>query len=115
MNNFENEEKKPREKAVLVGVEFTMAGYKGSSPESLTELSRLLDTAGGETVFTVFQKRPAPDAATFVGEGKTEEIKRAVDELSATLVVFDAELKPTHIKNLSDELGVMVIDKSALI
>ncbi|MBR2743176.1 MAG: GTPase HflX [Clostridia bacterium] len=104
-----------REKAVLVGVEFTTAGFKGSSPESLTELSRLLDTAGGETVFTVFQKRPAPDPATFVGEGKTEEIKRAAEELDASLVVFDAELKPTHIKNLSDELGRMVIDKSTLI
>lgn len=108
-------EDKARQKVIVVGVEFTTDGYQGSNMQSLNELSSLVDTAGGEVVFTIFQKRPSPDPATFVGEGKTDEIKRAAENLDANLVVFDAELKPSHIKNLTDALGVMVIDKSTLI
>ncbi len=104
-----------RKKVLLVGVDFTSAGYGRSDENSLKELADLVDTAGGEVVFTIWQRRSVPDPSTFVGEGKTEEIKRAVDELSAELVVFDAELRPSHIKNLSDALEVMVIDKSMLI
>jgi len=109
------EEKITRQRVIIVGVDFTTDGYQRSNEQSLNELAALVDTAGGDVVFTIWQRRSTPDPATFVGEGKTDEIKQAVENLEADLVVFDAELKPSHIKNLTDALGVMVIDKSTLI
>jgi GTPase len=83
--------------------------------EHLDELSKLIETAGGNVVATILAKRNAPDPATFIGSGKAEELKRAVEELGATLVVFDDDLSPAQVRNLEKVTGVKVIDRSALI
>src|SRR5690606_10516906 len=64
--------------------------------ESLAEMRDLTWTAGATIIKTYVQNRSKPDPATLLGEGKVEEIARAVEELEANLVVFDTDLTPTQ-------------------
>ena len=102
------------EKAVLVGLvhkEQTETQMK----EYLLELAFLAETAGAVTVKTFMKKLPKPDSKTFVGKGKVQEIKEYVIAKGVSLVIFDDELTGSQIGNLSDEIGVKVIDRSDLI
>ena len=81
----------------------------------MEELSALLETAGGVCVGTVLQNKDTPDSRTFIGEGKVAEVKELVQGTGATMVIFDNALSPSQQRVLSDELGVAVLDRSALI
>ncbi|HVG24151.1 MAG TPA: GTPase HflX [Thermoanaerobaculia bacterium] len=83
--------------------------------EHLEELAKLIDTAGATVVARLFGKRQSPDAGTYIGKGKAEEIKWLVEVHQATLVVFDDDLSPAQVRNLEKIIGVKVIDRSALI
>jgi GTP-binding protein HflX len=83
--------------------------------EHLDELARLVDTAGAEVVARVSQHVVAPNPATLIGEGKVEELRAAVADAGATLVVFDEELSPVQGANLERELKVRVMDRSEVI
>ncbi len=83
--------------------------------ESLDELERLADTAGARVLCRFLQRRPTPDPATLIGEGKIAEIKAACDELGATLVLFDSELTPKQGSKLEKVLELKVVDRSQLI
>ena len=110
------ETKQEAERAVLAGVH-TGSGdpLKDTTEESMAELARLADTAGAQVVGTLVQNRPNPENATYLGEGKVEELRLACESLEATLVIFDSELSPIQLKNLEKELGLRVIDRSMLI
>ncbi|MBQ4518940.1 MAG: GTPase HflX [Clostridia bacterium] len=110
------ETKQEAERAVLAGVH-TGSGdpLKDTTEESMEELARLADTAGAQVVGTLVQNRPSPENATYLGEGKLEELRIACESLEATLVIFDSELSPIQLKNLEKELGLRVIDRSMLI
>ncbi len=82
---------------------------------SLDELVRLVETAGGECAFMMTQKRPRPDAATFIGTGKVQELKTLCESNDVSLIVFDHELSPSQIRNIENETGVATIDRSMLI
>ncbi len=82
---------------------------------SLDELEALLETAGACCVCKVSQHLNNPDPATYVGSGKAYEIKDLVHMLNATGVVCDDELSPAQIRNLTDIIGVKVIDRTILI
>jgi GTP-binding protein HflX len=98
-----------RETAVLVGV------GRGIEESDLDELAALADSAGADPVARVVQTRSDPDAATFVGKGKLEEIHRTVHSSGAQVVILDDELSPGQLRNLEDRLGTKVIDRTALI
>src|SRR5690606_1463148 len=83
--------------------------------EYLAELAFLAETAGAVAEKVFFQKLPHPDSRTFVGKGKLEEIKAYVQAKAIDLVIFDDELTDAQIVNISDVLGVKVIDRSDLI
>lgn len=102
-----------RPRAVLVGIE----DGSGDTERMLDELSRLLDTSGGETYARLIQAREKPDARTYIGSGKIEELRRLCEAGDAKVALFDAELSPAQIKNIEDDLGgdVTVIDRSMLI
>lgn len=105
-----------KEKVIIAGLHTGSRDYlNDTTDESMRELGELVDTAGGEVVGEMVQNRPVPDSGTYFGEGKLEELKTAVDALSATLVVFDDELSPIQLRNISDILGVRVLDRSMLI
>ena len=67
---------------------------------SLNELERLLETAGGEAVFRLVQSKDTPDPATYLGSGKTAELRELCALNDVELVVFDTELSPSQIRNL---------------
>ena len=106
----------PQERAVLVGLNadcFTAA--QTATEESLEELDALLQTAGGFCTGKMLQNRHTPDAHSFIGEGKAQEVRMLVEATQASMVVFDNELSPGHIRALEEILGVTVLDRSALI
>ena len=105
-----------QERAVLVGLDadcFTKA--QTATDETLEELEALLETAGGFCTGKILQKRHTPDSHSFIGEGKAEEVRMLAEFTEATMVVFDNELSPGHIRALEEILGVTVLDRSALI
>ena len=111
-----NFEKNVQERAVLVGLNadcFTKA--QTATDETLEELEALLETAGGFCTGKVLQNRHAPDAHSFIGEGKAQEVKMLIEVTQSTMAVFDNELSPGHIRALEEILGVTVLDRSALI
>ena len=103
-------------RAVLVGLNAGVLRREENADEtSLEELAALLETAGGVCVGTVLQNKDAPDPSTFIGEGKVAEVKELVQALGADMVLFDNPLSPSQQRVLADELGVAVLDRSALI
>ena len=81
----------------------------------LTELRELLRTAGVAVVGEMVQRRERPDPDRYFGRGKLTELKQAVKEADANLVAVDDELLPRQERNLEEELGVPVIDRTAII
>lgn len=104
------------ERAVLCGVHTGAADIlSDTTEETIAELERLADTAGANTVGYMIQNKSQIEKATYIGEGKIEELKNACGELEANLVIFDDELSPIQIRNLEEKLNVRVIDRSMLI
>jgi GTP-binding protein HflX len=83
--------------------------------ESLAELAGLVAAAGASVVHRVMQERPAPNPALYFGRGKIEEVAAAAPGLGANLFVSDDSLSPIQERNLSQALGMKVIDRTALI
>jgi GTP-binding protein HflX len=83
--------------------------------EHLQELERLVDTAGGVVVGEVTQQIDKPNPATYLGKGKVEELRQAIEDKNASLVVFDDELSPSQGKNIEDATGQRVMDRAELI
>ena len=105
-----------RDRAVLVGLNSPKLSRRDNADEeSMEELSALVETAGGETVGMVLQNRATPEPRTLIGEGKVAEIKDLVKSQEATTVIFDNDLSPSQMRALTEDLGVQVLDRSALI
>ncbi len=82
---------------------------------SLDELTALLDTAGAEVVDRVVQRRDAPDAATYIGGGKVDELAEVVTAVGADAVVFDDDLSPAQQRTLEERVGQKVLDRTIVI
>ena len=105
-----------QERAVLVGLNADcFKKEQTATDETLEELEALLETAGGFCTGKILQNRHAPDAHSFIGEGKAQEVRMLIEFTEATMAVFDNELSPGHIRALEEILGVTVLDRSALI
>lgn len=100
-----------RARAILAAVD--CGEYDAES--SINELEELAKTAGAEVLATVIQKRPAPEPATVLGEGKIDELKDMVQRLDADLAIFDCELTASRIRNIEEIIGIRVIDRTMLI
>jgi len=83
--------------------------------DGLAEIARLVETAGGEVLQTMRQKRSHPHPQTVIGAGKVQEIALIVQTLGANLVVFDRDLSPAQIRNLESQTGVRVVDRTEVI
>lgn len=102
------------ERAILVGVELgSPVGI--ASDDSLAELGSLASSAGAAIAGQVQQKLKHVDPRTFIGRGKTAEVRELAHERGATLVIFDDALSPAQARNLESELKLRVIDRSQLI
>ena len=104
------------EKAVLVGVHRGLIDIlQDTTEESMEELRLLSKTAGAEVLCQIVQNKSDIETATYVGEGKLEEIRLAAEELGANLLIFDDELTGSQLRNIENATGVRVIDRSMLI
>lgn len=103
-----------RQRAILVGL---FQGLKDEMDidESMKELSELTLAAGAEVVDTMIQNKAKIEAATYIGTGKVEEVRLAIEFTDANLVIFNDELSGAQIRNLESELEVRVIDRTTLI
>ena len=112
----ENQIESKAERAVLVGLSCPgFTAEQDADERTMDELRALAETAGAEAVAMTLQRRPAPEARTFIGEGKAEEVKLLAEENEATLILFDNELSPSQTRNLEELIGRTVLDRSALI
>lgn len=82
---------------------------------SLDELEELTETAGGEVIARVTQKRPSFDSGTCIGSGRLEELAEICRNENIDRIVFDCELTATQIRNIEDVCGVFTIDRTMLI
>ena len=99
-------EEKQIERAVLVGLSCPSFNADQDADErTMDELRALAETAGAEAVAMTLQRRPAPDARTFIGEGKAEEVKQLAEMNDASLILFDNELSPSQMSNLEELTG----------
>ncbi|MDJ0798520.1 MAG: GTPase HflX [Calothrix sp. MO_167.B12] len=103
-----------RDRVVIVGV---MAEKMGTHTfqDTLAELGRLVDTAGGDVLQTLWQKRSHIHPQTVVGEGKVQEIALTAQTLGANLIVFDRDLSPAQVRNLEAQIGMRVVDRTEVI
>lgn len=99
------------EAAILVSIDLGDTDYR----ESLAELRLLAETAGVRTVATVEAKRARPNAAYFAGTGKVLEIAEMVERMEVPLVIFNHDLSPAQMRNLTAQLNTRVIDRTMLI
>lgn len=83
--------------------------------DTLLELARLVDTAGGDVLQTIQQKRSRVHPQTVVGEGKVQEIALTAQTLGVNLVVFDRDLSPSQVRNLEVQIGIRVVDRTEVI
>ncbi|MBZ5609807.1 MAG: GTPase HflX [Acidobacteriia bacterium] len=81
----------------------------------MEELQALAESAGARVEETIIQSRPAPDAATLIGSGKLDELRRLAEFHEAGLVLFDSELTPTQLRNIERALDCKVLDRTQLI
>lgn len=95
-----------KEYAILVGRE---------SQESLEELKELASACDIETVHIMLQKGSRIDKSFYIGSGKVVELARAKQIRAANLIIFDEELSGIQLRNLEDNIGCRVIDRTSLI
>ncbi|MFL5905743.1 MAG: GTPase HflX [Solirubrobacteraceae bacterium] len=97
-----------RQRALLIQV-------SQDGEDDLAELRELLRTAGVATVGDLVQRRDRPNPNTYLGAGKLEELRGAINAADANLVACDDELSPRQERNLEERIGVPVIDRTAII
>ena len=96
-----------RQRALLIAA--------GPDEPDLSELRELLRTARVAVAGELTQRRPRPDPDRYLGRGKLAELKAAIKNADANLIACDDELVPRQERNLEQEIGVPVIDRTAII
>lgn len=111
-----HETEKEIEKVILCGVHTgKLNTLEDTTDESMAELRELAYTAHAEIVGEMIQNKEHPEAATYFGEGKMEELRIAAESLGATLLIFDDELTGSQIRNIENYTHIRAIDRSTLI
>ncbi|OCA83753.1 GTPase HflX [Pseudobacillus wudalianchiensis] len=105
--------KNEREKVILVGCQLT--DDTEQFLYSMEELKSLTETAQGESLAMITQKRERVHPGTYIGKGKVEELQRLEEELEPDIIIFNDELSPSQIRNLSAGMSARVIDRTQLI
>lgn len=105
-----------KERVILAGVHTGRLDYlEDTTDESIEELTGLCETAGAEVVGVMVQNKAQLESGTYMGEGKLLELAEMVENMDVDCVVFDDELSPVQLKNISDILKVKVLDRSMMI
>ena len=97
-------------KCVLVNCDI----YKIETPP-LYEMENLLSTLQIEIDFVATQKLEKINTATFIGTGFLKEISNFVKQNDIDVIVFNHDLSPLQIHNISEQSDVLVYDRSMII
>jgi len=108
------ETEKPVEKAILIGINYPGQDEQVTN-DYIDELSFLTETAGAVPVKRFIQKLQKPDPRTFIGSGKIVEVSQFISENSIDIAIFDDELSASQIRNIEEELGCRILDRTNLI
>ncbi|MCM3032634.1 MULTISPECIES: GTPase HflX [unclassified Niallia] len=108
-----NETKESTEKVILVGCQTT--DDTARFEYSMEELASLTETAHGEVVASLTQNRDRIHPSTYIGKGKVEELETLAEELDADIIIFNDELSPSQVRNLSKNIEARIIDRTQLI
>jgi GTP-binding protein HflX len=100
------------ESAVLVSV---LLGDRSAEAVPLEELEGLAEAAGTQVVGKLVQRRETPDAATYLGKGKVQELNALAHAEMADVIIFDNDLNPGQTRNLEKATGLKVLDRTELI
>jgi GTPase len=103
-----------RDRVLLVGVQTEDVSIQRFE-DGLAELVRLVESAGGIVLDTMRQKRSRPHPQTVVGKGKVEEIALLAQKLGANSIVFDRDISASQARNLEQEIGIRVVDRTEVI
>lgn len=101
------------ERTVLAAVRLPDSTYDHADP--FGELRSLAEQAGAVVVGEMTQARERPEAATFMGSGKVDELARLCEALDAKTIIFDHDLSPSQIANVEERTSRKVLDRSELI
>jgi len=102
------------ERAALVGL-ILGRERRLDAERSLDELAGLAGAAGADVVLRVLQERPRPDPSTFLGSGKVGMLAASAAETGANVVIFDNELTPAQLRQIEEQVGLKVVDRTQLI
>jgi GTP-binding protein HflX len=105
------EQSRHSEATILVHIYFS----RDEGTDALEEFCELARAAGGTVKAVITGTREVPEAKYYIGKGKAEEIRNAVQSLSAELVIFNHALSPAQERNLEQLLKCRVIDRTGLI
>lgn len=108
------ENKTIKQRAVLMGL-FQGLRDEFDIDESMNELAELTRAAGAEVAEIMVQNKSTIEVTTYIGTGKVEELKLAIERTESNLVIFNDELSGAQIRNLEELLETTVIDRTALI
>ncbi|MEH6990603.1 GTPase HflX [Cytobacillus firmus] len=107
------EHKPDYEKVILVGCHTEEDDQRFEY--SMEELESLTETANGKVLASVTQKRERVHPSTYIGKGKVEELAALQEEMEADIIIFNDELSPSQVRNLSADLDARIIDRTQLI
>src|SRR6201984_1042264 len=111
---IETRPKKTHERALLIGLE-KQGVSKWDLQDSLEELAALARSAGARGVDTGTRKMEKPTAPYYIGRGKAESLRPALQDRQVTSVIFNDELSPAQGRNLENLLSRKVLDRTQLI
>lgn len=100
------------ERAILVGI---YDGPKKVGLASMAELTELARSARVEVVDKVYQWRSRVYPKTFIGPGKLEEICLNALSLGVEMLIFDHDLTPSQLNNITDLTDLKILDRTMLI
>lgn len=101
------------EKVIIVGCQTTVDDLRYEY--SMDELESLTETAKGKVVAKLIQKRERVHPSTYIGKGKVAELRALEEEFQPELIIFNDELSPSQVRNLSSEINARIIDRTQLI
>lgn len=107
------ETKDEKSQVILAGLELDKENK--DFEHSMEEMLSLIDACDMEVVDVVRQKLPHPEAGTYLGKGKVDELKESAEQTSADCCIFEGNLSPAQLKNLQNMTGIEVWDRTRLI
>lgn len=99
-------------KVILVGLE---TAETADFEHSMEEMESLIEACDMQVVGILTQKLPHPEAGTYLGKGKVEELSELAQALEAEYCIFEGNLSPAQLKNLQRSVNVPIWDRTTLI